>query len=143
MNTIPPDIYESVVELAAAITNATLADDDALSSSLYQQLFNYYAEMSVAGRCHPFLIETLADFTDEPTDSLGYYRQALAMSQQMSSDEPTATILIGIGEQLLAMGRREQAEAYLRDGRAEAVQRMDSFGIEEADRLLQDERFYH
>ncbi len=60
------------------------------------------------------------------------------MSRKMSSDEPTQTILIGIGERLLEMGQREHAEAFLRDGRAEAVRRADSYGIEEADRLLQD-----
>jgi len=32
MNTIPSAVYEFVVELAAEITNATLAEDDALST---------------------------------------------------------------------------------------------------------------
>ena len=36
MSTIPPDIYEHVGELAADITNATLADDHALAESLYR-----------------------------------------------------------------------------------------------------------
>lgn len=138
MNTIPPDIYERVADLAAEITNATLADDHALSQSLYQQLLDFYTELSAANRCHPFVIETLADYTDDPTEALRYYEQALAMSRLMTSDEPTQTILIGIGAQLLQMGRREQAEAYLRDGRAEAVRREDSSWIDEADRLLQD-----
>ena len=39
MSTIPPDIYEHVGELAADITNATLADDHALAESLYQRAF--------------------------------------------------------------------------------------------------------
>ncbi len=124
--------------MAAEITNDTLAEDYALSQALYQRLLQYYEDQSAADRCHPFLVETLADYTDDSTQALHFYQEALAMSRKMSSDEPTQTILIGIGEPLLETGRREDAEAFLRDGRAEAVRRADSYGIEEADRLLQD-----
>jgi hypothetical protein len=140
VNSIPPDIYERVSELALSITNATMADDDALCKSFYQQLLDYSSEQSLAGRSHPFLLETLADYTDDPAQALGFYKQALALSRHMTSDEPTQTILIGIGARLIELGRREQAEAYLRDGRAEAVKRTDTFGIEEADRLLSEAR---
>ena len=138
MSTIPPDIYNRVAELAADITNATLAGDDALSLSLYQGFLDYFTDQSAAGRCHPFIVETLADFTNDAIQALRYYEQALAMSRQMSSEEPTHTILIGIGAQLFEIGRREQAEAYLRDGRAEAIRRADSSSVQEADRLLQE-----
>ena len=137
MSTIPPDIYERVGELAADITNATLADDHALAESLYQRLHLYHDEQLEAGRSHPFVIETLADYTDDPAQALCYYEQALAMSRHMASDEPTHTILIGIGQQLIELGRREQAEAFIRDGRAEALRRGDTDWIENADRLLQ------
>ena len=60
------------------------------------------------------------------------------MSRRMSSDEPTHSILIGIGEQLIALGRREQAEVFIRDGRAEALWRGDTDWIENADRLTQE-----
>ena len=138
MSTIPPDIYEHVGDLAADITNATLADDHALAESLYQRLLTYHEEQLASGRSHPFLVETLADYTDDATEALRYYEQALAMSRLMASDEPTQTILIGIGTRLLEMGRGGQAEAFIRDGRAEAVRRADADSIEDADRLLQD-----
>jgi hypothetical protein len=136
MSAIPPDIYEHVCDLAANITNATLADDSALAESLYQRLRLYHEEQLAAGRSHPFIIETLADYSNDPTQAVHYYEQALAMSLRMSSDEPTHTILIGIGEQLIELGRREQAEAFIRDGRAEALRRGDTDWIENADRLL-------
>ena len=138
MSTIPPDIYEHVGELAADITNATLADDHALAEFLYQRLRLYHEEQLAAGRSHPFIIETLTDYTDDPAQALRYYEQALTMSRNMTSDEPTHTILIGIGEQLIESGRREQAEAFIRDGRAEALRRGDTDWIENADRLLQE-----
>ena len=136
MSTIPPDIYERVGELAAAITNATLADDRALAESLYQRLHHYHKEQLAAGRSHPFIAETLADYTDDPTQAIHYYEQALTISRHMTSEEPTHTILIGIGERLVEMGRREQAEAFIRDGRAEALRRGDISWIENADKLL-------
>ena len=116
MSTIPPDIFERVGDLAADITNATLADDHALAESLYQGLRLYQEERLAAGRSHPFIIETLADYTNDPTQALRYYEQALAMSRQMTSDEPTHTILISTGEQLIELGRREQAEAFVATG---------------------------
>jgi hypothetical protein len=136
MSTIPPDIYERVSELAADITNATLADDQALVESLYQHLHHYHEERLAAGCSHPFIIETLADYTDDPARAIRYYEQALEMSRQMMSDEPTHTILISIGEQLIEMGRREQAEAFIHDGRAEPLRRGDIDWIENADKLL-------
>lgn len=137
MSTIPPDIYEHVGDFAADITNAALAGDDALAASLYQRLQLYSDGQLAAGRSHPFIIETLADYTADPAQAIRYYEQALAMSRHMTTDEPTHTILIGIGEQLIELGRREQAEAFIRDGRAEALRRGDSDWVENADRLLQ------
>lgn len=139
MSTIPAEIYESVSELAFAITNATLADDDALAESLYLRLQLYHEEQLATGRSHPFIIETLADYTDDPTQAIRYYEQALAMSRRMPSHEPTHTILIGIGEQLLELGQREQAEAFVRDGRAEALRRGETDWIKHADQLFDPE----
>ena len=138
MSTIPPDVYEHVGDLAAGITNARLADDTALAESLYLQLQTYHEERFAAGCSHPFIIETLADYTHDPAKAIGYYQQALTMSREMTSDEPTHTILIGIGERLIGLRQREQAEAFLRDGRAEAVRLGDADWVRDADELLQE-----
>ena len=53
-------------------------------------------------------------------------------------DEPTHTKMISLAQQFMELGRTEQAEAYLRDGRAEAVRRSDTFWIEDADSLLKE-----
>lgn len=137
MSTIPPDVYEYVGDLAAGITNAGLVDDPALAELLYLQLQAYHEEQLAAGCSHPFIIETLADYTHDPAQAIGYYQQALTMSREMTSDEPTHTILIGIGERLIGMRQREQAEAFLRDGRAEAVRRGDTDWVQAADESLQ------
>jgi hypothetical protein len=53
-------------------------------------------------------------------------------------DEPTHTKKISLAEQLINLGNTERAEAYLHDGRSEAVRRGDTFWIQDADRLLHD-----
>jgi hypothetical protein len=136
MSTIPPDIYEQVREFALEITNASLAEDHALAESLYERFLSYHEAQLAAGRSHPFIVESLADYTHDRAQAIRYYEQALAMSRQMTSDEPTHSILIDLGAQLIEVGQREQAEAFIRDGRAEAVRRGDEYYIEEADRLL-------
>ena len=50
MNSIPLDMYDSVLELTVEITNATLAEDDALSQSLYLRLLIYYQSRLPLGR---------------------------------------------------------------------------------------------
>ena len=136
MSSIPPDIYERVHELAVAIVNASGADDDALHDSLYQALRAYYDEQASLGRSHPFLTEAMADYTDDATEAVRLYELSLEQARTFP-DEPTHTKMISLAQQFMELGRTEQAEAYLRDGRAEAVRRGDTFWIEDADRLLQ------
>jgi hypothetical protein len=65
------------------------------------------------------------------------YELALQQAHEFP-DEPTHTKMISLAEQLIELGRRELAEGYLREGRAEAVRRRDTFWIEDADRLLHE-----
>ena len=137
MSNIPPDIYERVRELALAITNASEAGGTTLQDSGYQSLLAYHEEQTRLGRSHPFLTEALADYTDDVATSARYYELALEQARAYS-DEPTHTKMISLAERLIALGQLERAEAYLRDGRAEAVRRADTFWIEDADRLLHE-----
>ena len=137
MSNIPPDIYERVHELAVAIANASAAGDDALYDSLCQTICIFCDEQAGLGRSHPFLTETMADYTSDPAEAVQLYELALKQACAFP-DEPTHTKMISLAEQLIELGRREQAEAYLRDGRAEAARRGDTFWVEDADRLLRD-----
>jgi hypothetical protein len=136
MSNIPRNIYERVHELALAITNASEAGDDALHDSRCQTLRAFYDEQASLGRSHPFLTEAMADYTDDAAEAVRLYELSLEQGRAFP-DEPTHTKMISLAEQLIELGRREQAEAYLRDGRAEAVRRRDTQWIEDADRLLQ------
>ncbi len=135
MDNVPPDIYERVHELGVAIVNATQAGDEVLRDAHMQALRAYYEEQISLGRSHPFVTEAMADYTEEATEAVRLYELALEQSRAVPY-EPTHTKMISLAERLIELGHREQAEAYLRDGRSEALRREDMFWIEEADRLL-------
>ncbi len=137
MSSIPSEMYERVHELALAITNASEAGDTALHDSLCRTLRLYYDEQTSLGRSHPFLTEAMADYTDDASEAVSLYELALEQARAFP-DEPTPTKLISLAEQFIELGHKKQAEAYLRDGRAEAARRGDTFWIEDADRLLSD-----
>ena len=136
MSSIPPDIYERVHELAVAIVRASEAGDDGLDDSLCQTLRAYFDEQASSGRSHPFLTEAMADYTCDNAEAVRLYELALEQARAFP-DEPTHTKMISLARRLIELGRREQAEAYLRDGRAEAVRRDDTYWIQDADTLLQ------
>jgi tetratricopeptide (TPR) repeat protein len=135
MRPITQDVYDTVADLACGMTNATCADDVPLHDSLYQQLLAFYEDQRRRGTLHPFVVETLADYTEDRPEALRFYREALAISEP---DEPRYTILISMAERLIEVGERDQAEACLRDGRAEAEGRNDSESVVEADRVLRE-----
>ena len=136
MSRIPPDIYERVHELAVAIVNASGAEDDALHDSLCQTLRAYYEEQASLGRSHPFLTEAMADYTDDTVEAVRLYELSLEQARAVP-DEPRHTKMISLAQRFIELGRTEQAEAYLRDGKAESVLRGDTYWIVNADRLLQ------
>jgi hypothetical protein len=138
VSSIPPEMHERVLDMACQITNAALADDTALREAHYLSLLEYFEAQTDAGQGHPFLTETVADYTDDPVAALRYYQLALEQSHKLGVTEPMQTILIGIAEKLLELGMPEQAEARLHDGRKEAIRRNDEFAIAEADRLLKE-----
>jgi hypothetical protein len=135
MSSIPPKLYEEVHRLMLGIANASEAGDEVLAESLSESLRELHRNAESNGSAHPFLTEAVADLTDDPQEAALLYQQALNQSRAFP-DEPTHTKMISLAEQLLALGRREQAEALLRDGCAEASRRADTYWAEYAERLL-------
>ena len=68
---------------------------------------------------------------------MGYYELALEQARRFPG-EPLHTKMISLAERLVELGQFERAEAYLRDGRAEAVRCEESYWVENADKLLQE-----
>ena len=111
--------------------------DDVLRDSITQALRGYFEEQATLGRSHHFLTDAIADFTADPATAISYYQLALKQARTIPG-EPTHTKMISLAQRLVEVGRKEEAEAYARDGRAEALRRGDAFWKEEAATLLRD-----
>ena len=109
-------------------------DDEVLHEVVYEKLVEFYDEQVGLGYWHPSFTESLGDFTGDDAKALVYYRRALDEARRLS--DQTHSILICMAERLHELGQMEQAEACLRDGRAEAVRRGDERCVKDADRIL-------
>lgn len=124
--------------LARLICEVSAMEDEVLSETRSQDLFAYYREQTSLGFWHPGLTETMADFTavHDAAAALPYYRLALEQAHEL--DLETYSILISTAEALIECGQKEQAEACLRDGRAEALKAGDADSVKEADRIWRE-----
>lgn len=127
-----------LVDLARLICEASGIDDRVLEESRFQDMVFFYEDQVARGDWHPGLTETMADFTavhDAPA-ALPYYR--LALEQARSLELPVYTILVSMAQALFDTGQTEQAEACLRDGRAEALDHDDQEWVQKADEISRE-----
>ena len=135
MSGIPRDVYEHVRDLALAIVNAMQAGDDELCEAQMFALRDYYIEQTALGFSHPFLTEAVADYTENAAEAIELYELALKQAREFPG-EPVHTKKIALAARLIEIDRFEQAEAFLRDGRIEAVRSGDADSVNEADELI-------
>jgi hypothetical protein len=126
-----------VREIALEIVNASSAGDAVLQASLYEAFVDFYREMSAINRSHPFLTESLADFTDDDEEAARLYLLAIDQAETFP-EEYTHTKKFALARCLWTLGQPEQAEAYVRDARAEAARLDDQDCILECEDLLRE-----
>jgi hypothetical protein len=110
---IPEDIYARAFDLATGLMNASEADDTRTYWQLYRELQVYCEAHS--SQDHPFLWETLADFTTDNQVSLGLYDKALASATRLGVTEYQASILFAIAERHKDIGNPALAYRYALD----------------------------
>ncbi|WP_442682878.1 hypothetical protein ACSBPQ_15015 [Stenotrophomonas sp. JC08] len=111
---IPADIHQRVVELTDAILAAGQSGDAGLAGSRYQALLAYCQATAAAGRDHPFLWETLADFTGDDHLAIGHYRHALALALAGAdaAADYAASICLALAERHTNLDESSTAHAY-------------------------------
>lgn len=115
---IPDDIYERVFGFATDLMNASEAGDTKTYWQLYNE-FEAYCEAETA-RDHPFLWETLADFTTDDQASLALYIKALASAQRLGTTEYEASILFALAERHNDIGNKALAYRYAQEANEKA-----------------------
>jgi hypothetical protein len=116
---IPDDIYCRVLDLANALVSAFESSDMRESWELHNELREIVESEAAQGRPHPFLFETLADFTDDDRIAMGLYRKALELANATGANAYRASIQLAMAERCKNMG--EAALAYEYASQANAV----------------------
>ena len=102
--------WERVRQAGERGLNATLQDDDVLSASCFCDLQDVLTELREIYGNHPILIETEADFTDDPHVQQRLYEEALSIAEHERL--PTYTIRLSLAGTLI---ERFQAADLARD----------------------------
>jgi hypothetical protein len=91
--------WQEVSEASRALTNATLMDDEILQAAKFAELQIVFTELRDRYGEHPVLLETEADFTDSPDESISLYERAekLAIEHRL----PTYSIRLSLAGVLL------------------------------------------
>ncbi len=101
---IPTDIHARVVALTDAILDACEDPENDTATALYAQLHAYCDAVAAAGRDHPFLWETLADFTADDRTAIAHYNRALALASAAQASSYEASIGLALAERYSNLG---------------------------------------
>jgi hypothetical protein len=106
---IPDDIYFRVLDLATSLVNSSESLDQRTYWTLYNELRELCETEAAAGRPHPFLFETLADFTDDDRIAVELYRKGLEHAAQPDTAAYRASLQFAIAERYKSLGDRSLA----------------------------------
>jgi len=117
------DDWGRVYAVSTALTNAALADDDVLYASLFEDLLEVLESLRRKCGKHPILIETAADFCDDPTARERLYRDAIQLAEANALSTMSirlslaSLLLLEIGEPAQAMQQLKACEVEVsKDG---------------------------
>lgn len=131
MTELSENTYQKLHDLATGLVAASEAGDAGEIWRLYNALREYCDAESASGRDHPFLWETLADFTTDDNGATELYLQALASARNLKAPEFEASILLSLAERSRATGDGESANQYALQA-SEAVKVLDDPELKEA-----------
>ena len=106
------DMHGTVLDLASALVHASERADTRVKWRLYGELRDHCEAEAAAGREHPFLWETLADFTTDDRVAIGFYRRALGLADPMGASEYQASIRLELAQRHLQLDEHAIACAY-------------------------------
>jgi hypothetical protein len=136
--TIPPALYDEVFALATAIAQPDAkpldAVDEIKASDAHAKLHDLFKRRESSGKSDPFLTETLADFTDDNSESIRLYELALDQCAAFPG-EATISKRIGLARALIEANRVIEAREQIEVARREAFSARDAVALEESNEL--------
>lgn len=109
---ISADVYEYVFELARELAESQCAWDTGRYWTLYNELKAYVVQQESQDYSHPFLYETLADFTLDDRIAEGLYLTGLSVAERNQATEYCVSIRFALAKLNMNLGNRARAYAY-------------------------------
>lgn len=109
---IDPALYDSANELAEALMTAAERDQHNKYFDLYSELERLCTKTKGTDKAHPYLLETLGDFTLDDEDAIDLYEEALDLCDALELPECRASIQLAIADRYLEMGDLSAAKNY-------------------------------
>lgn len=116
--------WEPVETTALALANAAVADDEVLRASLRVEIVDLLNRLRERHGEHPFLLELIADYTEDEADRVTLYRRAAEIA--VTHDLPTFTLRLSLARLLLELNEPARAVAELRACEASIHSRSES-----------------
>ncbi|KFZ37144.1 hypothetical protein HR45_12080 [Shewanella mangrovi] len=145
---IPSDVYETVLLMSHDLVTAAAIEDKQQEWRLYNELREYAESVAASGQDHPFLWETVADFTSNDAAAIEIYLRALALAKELHATDYLASICFALAERYSVLAAPETAYAFCEEANHYAKQTDDlalrrqisEFPLEQAH---SDETFSH
>lgn len=83
---LPQDVYDEVLRRSVVLTNLRLQHDENAQQEAYIALRAFCEDTARSGRDHPFLWETLADFSRDAREAIALYLRSLALAAQLAPE---------------------------------------------------------
>jgi hypothetical protein len=106
---IKPEVWDRVMAFAKQLANESELDRYA---GTYKALHDFCEEQSLAGYDHPFLWETLADFTIDDGAAVPLYQRALSKAVGDEARAYRASIQFSLAERYKRLGDDALARSY-------------------------------
>ncbi len=103
------DVWDRVMDFASLLGNE---DQTERFWANYNALRDYCEEQIQAGYNHPFLWESLADFTPDNSAAIPLYLRALEAAQREDAREYRVSIRFALAERYKGLGQDDLARDY-------------------------------
>jgi len=126
-----PEMWATVVQAACDMVNASGHNQHALGRRYYRDFEAFVRGQARRRRSHPWVLEALADFTEDNRKAIGLYRKALRLARRKGLGGQT--LLLELAKRHFELrGGRPLARRYLSASLAEARRRQDRDVVKEA-----------
>ena len=130
-------IHKKLNELSVNLMKAAKREDEKTFYQFYDELKSLcFEHQGDASKNHPEQWETLADFTDELEDAIGFYKVALALAVEMNNHEFMASINYAMGTMYQEAGYRQDALDCAQHAKESMVRVHDKVLLDEIEQLL-------